>query len=126
MDIREAIRFWSSHQILQLCGDTIISLENAIKERMMVLENGFSLNDETKSSEKDWNSVIEMIWPLVKGMLTNLGCLECVAIHKTLVMFVNESFQYSLSVEDLAEVLEVMVHQEKLECDDFKYAIKKD
>jgi hypothetical protein len=126
LDIRETIRFWSNLQVLQICGDTIVSLETTTKERMVVLETGYSLNDETKVTEKDWNAVIEMIWPMVKGMLTNLGCLECAAIHRTLKMFANESFQYALSVEELSEVLEVMMHQDKLDFDGSKYSIKKD
>ncbi|KAJ3262291.1 WD40 repeat domain 95 [Boothiomyces macroporosus] len=123
--IVEAIEFWKTHNILDIVGTTIYSIQSIPKARLKEILN----IDETVESHKcvlpQLSEKVDMIWPMVQGMLTNLGPSNTFTIHQTLEMFRSEIFQYDMSEGELQSVLEAMVEQEKLEIEVDTFRIKK-
>lgn len=63
----------------------------------------------------------ESIWPMVNGMLTNLGPSDPETIKRTLAMFMPD---LSLTVVELKGLLDLMVEQDKLDFDGQMYKIQ--
>lgn len=108
-------------------GSIAISLESTNRDQIDQIaaenehENLFEGVTDTKLT-----STIDSIWPMVQGMLTNLGASGAGMIHRTLGMFSNDQFQYSLSESELTNVLDAMVAQDRLDLDGNKYIIKRE
>ncbi|KAJ3325129.1 WD repeat-containing protein 49 [Boothiomyces sp. JEL0866] len=122
--IVEAVEFWKTHNILDMIGNIIFSKQSIPKQRLKEL---LKLNEEDgpqKSAMPEMTERMDMIWPMVQGMLTNLGPSSTATIHQTLEMFKSEIFQYNLSEDELQSVLEFMVEQEKLEIEVDTFRIK--
>ncbi|KAJ3276763.1 Anaphase-promoting complex subunit 2 [Terramyces sp. JEL0728] len=113
--IVEAVQFWKTHNILDLIGNIIVSLQSIPKARLNALLNVNGEFAPDHSVLPQYTEQSDLIWPMVQGMLTNLGPSTTAAIHQTLEMFNSEIFQYNLTETELQSVLEFMVGQEKLD-----------
>jgi anaphase-promoting complex subunit 2 len=122
--VRDAVFFWNSHKILELCGSVVISLDSTSKERAALLSNEVGNNDTMIGIEQPRiERLIESIWPMVQGMLTNLGALDLSTIHATLGMFASDDFQYNISEKELENLLENLVGNDKIEIDGSVYKL---
>jgi anaphase-promoting complex subunit 2 len=123
-----AVHFWNSHQVLQLLDDLVVSLDDIEPERLKALSSKkvVSPSAESAPSKQQFHEHVQTIWPMIQGMLTNLGALDKEMIHRTLGMFVSDAFQYSLTLLELEEFLEFLVVEEKLDVEESKYKIKRE
>jgi anaphase-promoting complex subunit 2 len=127
--VRNAVIFWSSHHVLHLCGgDVVVSLDSISKERLDELSKGNvpTMLVQINPTEQLFHEHMEATWPMIQGMLTNLGALPADMVHRTLQMFVSDAFQYTLAVTDLEQLLQHLVCIEKLDVEEGKYRIKRD
>lgn len=122
--IKDSVQFWHTYKLLELCGDTVISLEKASEERKQQLNSQQMDHYENDNSSSKLKCSGDSIWPMVRGMLTNLGPSHSTNIHKTLVMFSSDDCHFN--IDELECILEYFVQSDKLICEDKKYSIKKD
>jgi anaphase-promoting complex subunit 2 len=109
--LRNSIDFWKSHGILFLSGDVIVTIESDKVFEGAHLQGN---SDLFATNESKFKQEIEEIWPMLEGMLTNIGPSNVEMIHRTLSMFISD---FSLSQTKLVEVLEVLIEKDMLEQD---------
>jgi hypothetical protein len=123
-ELRDSIKFWAENRILTMDGSMIISSDSKTgplpEEDISADAVEMEIEDDTASS-----SAIDQIWPMLQGMLKNLGSMEPPAIHQTLGMFASDIFSYNLSLLELKALLESLVSLDRLEQDGSKYKLKK-
>jgi hypothetical protein len=111
LQLQESLQFWSRHRILEMAGEYLISLEGISAERLQEL-TGTRKSKEIKGSDTISHDQIEAIWPMLEGMLTNLGPSKSEVIHRTLSMFIPD---LSLNLKEFTSLLHILVDQQKLE-----------
>ncbi|KAJ3357164.1 Anaphase-promoting complex subunit 2, partial [Kappamyces sp. JEL0680] len=107
----EAAEFWSSQRLLTVAGEYIVSLEGLSPERLHELSEG-TVEIVANQEQSLLLEQVDQIWPMVEGMLTNLGPSHPDVIHRTLSMFMPD---LSLNLKQFTGVLNAMAEQEKLE-----------
>lgn len=122
--VRNSVKFWKSHSLLDIFGDYIVSLEHISKYRideLIGLQPGggtITLVEESQVADEK----IAEIWPMIEGMLTNLGPSDAGTIHRTLSMFMSD---FSYDLQQFQKLLDQMAVQDKLEVDGHIFKIKK-
>jgi Anaphase promoting complex (APC) subunit 2 len=120
--LRSAVKVWKSHSLLDIIGDYIVSLDQISKDRLdQILASGAGATVYIEESSNEDEKVSE-IWPMVEGMLTNLGPSDAGTIHRTLSMFMSD---FSYDLKQFQKLLDQMAIQDKLEVDGQIYKIKK-
>ena len=126
--LRTCIEFWSGHGILFAVGDCIVTMHSEKRRSTTMVEKQdlfAAIQDSSAGiggSKASFDKDIEEIWPMLNGMLTNLGASSIDVIHRTLSMFISD---FSLDPEKLGHILDIMVERDMLERDGrTSYAIK--
>jgi anaphase-promoting complex subunit 2 len=125
---KQAVDFWKAHEVLQLFDELVVSLDDIDSERLRQLstQKTTEISTESIQCKQHLQEHVQTIWPMIQGMLTNLGALDKEMIHRTLGMFASDAFQYSLTVQELEEFLEFLVTEDKLDVDENRYKIKRE
>lgn len=115
--LRSCIEFWSGHGILFAVGDCIVTMHSEKRSTTMVEKQDLfaAIQDSSPGiggSGASFDKDIEEIWPMLNGMLTNLGASSIDVIHRTLSMFISD---FSLDAEKLGHILDIMVERDMLE-----------
>ena len=123
--VKKACQFWQFSKILTLFGDMAVSNDFGEIEKYQQVESDTDMEYADAEKENSSTKDIDMIWPFLQGMLQNLGSLEAVRIHQTLLMFKSDIFDYNMKPHELNIVLETLVIKERLEFDEGKFKLKK-
>ena len=108
-----AVYFWKRHYVLDIAGNHIV---NQASTRIEELSKAETRNDISSSTQKGRvpEQDVESIWPMVNGMLTNLGPLSSDVIHRNLSMFIPG---FAKTLADVIAVLDALTEKDVLDHD---------